>query len=97
MCTQALFVKSVPVQPEYERLCGHVSRPRHNRMHYMTRKSHWMQKHKFDITCPGALFMEVASNPHERENSASTFRAIDAPECTMSPEDPTGYKNISLV
>jgi hypothetical protein len=29
--------------------------------------SHWMQKHEFGITCPGALFMETAPGPPEHE------------------------------
>jgi hypothetical protein len=38
-------------------------------MHYTTRISHWMQKHKFNVTCPDALFMETApfSPEHEKE------------------------------
>jgi hypothetical protein len=27
-------------------------------MHYVTRRSDWMQKYKFGVTCPGALFVE---------------------------------------
>jgi hypothetical protein len=27
-------------------------------MHYMTRRSHQMQKHKFGVTCPGTLIVE---------------------------------------
>jgi hypothetical protein len=34
-------------------------------MHYVTRKSHRIQKHKFGLTCPGALFMETAPGPPE--------------------------------
>jgi hypothetical protein len=36
-------------------------------MHYMTHISHWMQKHKFYVTCPGMLIMETASDPLEKE------------------------------
>jgi hypothetical protein len=36
-------------------------------MHYVTWISHRMQKHKFDITCPDALFLETAPVPPERE------------------------------
>jgi hypothetical protein len=36
-------------------------------MHYMTRKSHQMQKHKFVVTCPSVLFMETAPSPPEHE------------------------------
>jgi hypothetical protein len=27
-------------------------------MHYTTRRFHWMQKYKFSVTCPNALFVE---------------------------------------
>jgi hypothetical protein len=36
-------------------------------MNYMTYISHRMQKHKFGITCPGALFVATASGPHKHE------------------------------
>jgi hypothetical protein len=36
-------------------------------MNNMTRRSHQMQKHKFDVMCPGALFMESALGPPENE------------------------------
>jgi ribosomal protein S27E len=51
-------------------------------MHYMTRKSHRMQKHMFDVTCPGALFLQTVLSHTSTKNSASTFHASDAPECT---------------
>jgi hypothetical protein len=35
-----------------------VSRPGHTEMHYMTRRSHLMQKRKFGVTCPFTLFLE---------------------------------------
>jgi hypothetical protein len=38
-------------------------------MHYATRISYWMQKHKFDITCPDALFTETTLGPPEHEKS----------------------------
>jgi hypothetical protein len=37
-----------------------------HRMHYVTRISHGMQKHKFDVTCP-ALFMETAPVPPQNQ------------------------------
>jgi hypothetical protein len=37
-------------------------------MHYVTCRSHLMQKHKFGIMCPGALFMDTAPGPPEQEN-----------------------------
>jgi hypothetical protein len=36
-------------------------------MHYMTHRSHQMLKHKFDVTCLDALFLEIASGPPEHE------------------------------
>jgi hypothetical protein len=36
-------------------------------MHYVTHTSHRMQKHKFDITCPDALFVESVPVPPEQE------------------------------
>jgi hypothetical protein len=96
MCPDALFVKSVPVQPEYEKLCDHILRPRHNGMHYMTRRSHQMQKHKFSVRVLVHFLWEPHRTHPSMKNIVSSFRAPDAPECTMSPEDPTGCKNIGL-
>jgi hypothetical protein len=36
-------------------------------MHYVTHRSHWMQKHNFSVMCPGVLIMETASDPTEHE------------------------------
>jgi hypothetical protein len=36
-------------------------------MHYLTRRSYWMQKHKFGETCPGTLFVESVPGPPEHE------------------------------
>jgi hypothetical protein len=36
-------------------------------MHYVTRKSHRMQKHKFGVTFLGSLFTETAPGPPEHE------------------------------
>jgi hypothetical protein len=33
----------------------------------VTHRSHGMQKHKFGITCPGALFIKTAVKPPEHE------------------------------
>jgi hypothetical protein len=41
--------------------------PRSNAMHYVTRRSNQMQKHKFDVTYPGALFVESIPVPPEHE------------------------------
>jgi hypothetical protein len=42
-------------------------------MHYVTHQSHQMQKHRFHVTCPDALFMETAPAHPSMKNSASTF------------------------
>jgi hypothetical protein len=52
-------------------------------MHYVTRKSHQMKKHKFVVTCHDMLFMETATDPPVYTKRASTFRGLDAMECTM--------------
>jgi hypothetical protein len=36
-------------------------------MHYLTRGSHEMQKHKLCIMSPSALLMETAPSPYEHE------------------------------
>jgi hypothetical protein len=36
-------------------------------MHHVTHRSHWMQKHKFGVTCPCALFMKSTLGPLEHE------------------------------
>jgi hypothetical protein len=37
-------------------------------MHYMTHKSHRMEKHKFGVMCPGALFVKsiLVTLEHEK-------------------------------
>jgi hypothetical protein len=36
-------------------------------MHYVTHRSHRMQKHKFGVMCPGALFVKSVSVQPEHE------------------------------
>jgi hypothetical protein len=36
-------------------------------MHYVTHKSHRMQKHKFSVTCPNTLFVKYVPVPPEHE------------------------------
>jgi hypothetical protein len=36
-------------------------------MHYVTRRSHRIQKHKFSVTCPNALFVKSVLIPAEHE------------------------------
>jgi hypothetical protein len=57
-------------------------------MHYVTRRSRWMQKHKFSILCPGALFVKsVPVHPKHEKWCVDVFltetrRKI--PYCTFS-------------
>jgi hypothetical protein len=48
-------------------------------MHYVTCCSHRMQKHKFSITCPDALFMETAMGSSKHEKQCVD---VSCPECT---------------
>jgi hypothetical protein len=36
-------------------------------MHYVTRRTHWMQKLKFGVTCAGTLFVESVPIPLEHK------------------------------
>jgi hypothetical protein len=51
-------------------------------MHYMTRRSHRMHKHKFGVTCHDALFMKAVHSHPSMKNIASMFHALDRPEYT---------------
>jgi hypothetical protein len=51
-------MESVPVPPEHEKYCVDVSHLGRTGMHYVTRRSHRMQKNKFGITSPEALFVK---------------------------------------
>jgi hypothetical protein len=73
-CPGVLFVEFVPVPPESEKWCDHVSRPERTEMHYVTHKLHRMYKHKLGVTCPGALFMQTVPGPPDHQN-ALTFPA----------------------
>jgi hypothetical protein len=77
-----LFMETALVPPEHDKQWVDVSRPRGTRMHYVTHRYHRIQKCKFSVTCPIALFLESILIPTEHENSASTFHAPDAQECT---------------
>jgi hypothetical protein len=64
-------------------------------MHYVTGRSHQMQRYKFGVTRPGVLFVESVPVSPDIKNSASTFYALDSTECSTSPTDPTGSQNKS--
>jgi hypothetical protein len=61
-------------------------------MHYVTRISHRMQKHKFGVMCPGTLFVETAPGPPEHEKLCIDISRPDAHKCTTWPKDRTGCK-----
>jgi hypothetical protein len=63
----ALFMETAPGPPEHEKECVDVSWPGCTGMHYVTHRSHWMQNHKFSVTCPVVLFMKTASGPPKLE------------------------------
>jgi hypothetical protein len=67
MCFGALMVETAPDPPEHEKLCIDVSRPGRTRMHYVTKRSHRIQKHKFSVTCPSTPFVESTLVPPEQE------------------------------
>jgi hypothetical protein len=50
-------------------------------MHYVTRKSHQMQKQKFGIMCPGAFFVESIPVPPEHKKWCIDVSRPEAPEC----------------
>jgi hypothetical protein len=60
-------MEPVMVPPEDEKKCVNVSCPGRTRKHYVTCRSHQMQKHKFSVTCPRALFLESVPVPPEHE------------------------------
>jgi hypothetical protein len=66
-CPSVLFVESVPVPPEHEKLCDDISCLEHTEMHYLAHRSHRMKIHKFDITYPNAFFIEFILVPPEHE------------------------------
>jgi hypothetical protein len=53
--------------PEHKKYCVNVSHSGHHGMHYVARITHWMQKHKFGITCPSVLFVESVTVPPKKE------------------------------
>jgi hypothetical protein len=42
-------------------------------MHYVTRGSHWMRKHKFDITCLDVFLIEFIVVTADREKLCVSF------------------------
>jgi hypothetical protein len=48
-------------------------------MHYLARKSHRMQKHKFGVTHPDALFVKYVFVPPEHDKMGID---VSCPRCT---------------
>jgi hypothetical protein len=53
--------------PSMKNSASTFSCPDHNGMHYLSRGSHWMQKHKFRVRCLGVYFVESTPSPPEHE------------------------------
>jgi hypothetical protein len=54
--------------------------PRTCWMHYVSRSSHQIQKHKFVVMCPIALFLGSAPGPPEHEKYCTD---VSYPGCTQ--------------
>jgi hypothetical protein len=48
-------------------------------MHFVTRRSNRMQKHKFGVTCPGAIFVESLPISPKHEKLCTD---VSCPRCT---------------
>jgi hypothetical protein len=66
MCRRS-FMESLLVSPEHEKYCVDILCPRRTRLHYVTPKSHCMQKHNFSVTHPDALFVKSVLVPPKHE------------------------------
>jgi hypothetical protein len=53
--------------PENQKWCVNIWHPGCIEMHYVALRSHLMQKHKFGVTPPCALFVETAAGRPEHE------------------------------
>jgi hypothetical protein len=90
----ALFVESIQVPPEHEKLGIDITHLGRTEMLYVTPRFYRMQKHKFGVMCPTRFLWKWHQAHLTMKNSVSTFRAPDIPECTTLPTDSTGCKNI---
>jgi hypothetical protein len=92
-CPDVLFLKSVLVPPEHEKECVDVLSPRRIGMHYVTHRSLRMQKNRSLAQC---VLKHFLSNPYwshpSKKNSASTFRAPDAPNALRDVQIPLDAK-----
>jgi hypothetical protein len=66
-CPDEYLVKSVLVPPEHEKQCFDVLRLGCIAMHYVTRRSHRIEKLKFGLRCPNAIFVKSVPIPPEHE------------------------------
>jgi hypothetical protein len=67
-CPGLLIMETAPDPPKHVKEHVKVSWPGCNGMHYVTHRSHQMQKkQKFGVTCPDALFIETTSGPPKHE------------------------------
>jgi hypothetical protein len=60
-------MQTAPCPPEHEKQCLNISCPGRIGTHYVTRRSHMMQIHKFNVMYLGTLFMETTLGPPEHE------------------------------
>jgi hypothetical protein len=61
-CPGVIFTENASGPPELQKKCVDVLRPGRTGVHYVTRRSHQMQKHVF-----GGLFVESVPVPSEHE------------------------------
>jgi hypothetical protein len=56
-----------PMPPKHKKYCVHVLHLRSTKMHYMTRISHQIQKHNFNVKSTDARFIVSTPGPPEHE------------------------------
>jgi hypothetical protein len=78
----AFFMRNAPIPHEHEEKCVDVSFPGGTEMHYVNCRYHQMQKHKFGVRCPDVFLWNLYRSHTSKKNSALTFRAPDAPQCS---------------
>jgi hypothetical protein len=71
----SLFMEIAPGPTVDEKYCVNVSLTGHSGMHYVTHRSHWVQKHKFDVTRPNLLLCNPYLSHLSMKNSVSCFMA----------------------
>jgi hypothetical protein len=71
-------------------------------MHYVTRRSHRMQKHKFGVMCPDALFVESIQTHVGMKIVRRTFAPQTHQNALCDPQIPPNAKthvrcNVSVI